>query len=810
MESGAITNINSMENFTDVDGTQLDHISMGDSYSLPTGQRNITKLDNFLDRPVEILKFQFVAGTPVATKINPWNTYFNHQSVRAKIRNFAFIRLKLMLKIIFSGTQWHYGRVLLSPQPLDLANETLAYWEAAVAADATFMPLFLNYLSQAPGSYIVNVNENMPVEIEMPYISPKPMHRLFNNTTPAVGSTTPFDDLDFAGSLYIYSINTVKAVSASPSLVYVQMYAWCEEVELGCNTGTVIDITAESKVDERKVGPIEKVASSLSTVAGALSSITPIAPFALASQMLFSGVASAAAILGWSKPVLNTNPEVVRNYALINGAVTIGTDVNKRIVLDPMQELTVDPAVCGTTSDDMSIMAIASRPSYLTTFAVNDNSAANVPLWTCAVSPNLVTYQEDPAHDIYCQPTALAMSAQPFEYWRGTIKFRLEIVCSSFHRFKMGIGFEPNSLQSALINTSIELNKQYLAVIDIQETQVVEFEIPWASPYPWLQVGDCQTVILNHGTFVDIPSTYKWANGYIFVFPFTELQSPDNSDISVNVYVNSDNIHYNGFTTINLPASRKIFEPEPPEPLTIRSESSCKCSVEVTTLDLNKSTSSDSGISLYHFGEEPISFRTLMKRYVYQDQAEMKGDTTAVPKHIEIIHQILPINQLPYGTEDVSELNLFSYFRYAYLGIKGSLRYRLYAISSVWSGNHPMKVKMANPTDSFDDSRGYVQGIAYNDNNGGVSFIGNIDGTVQYECPYYSQNSFSVCFSDNYALGESEYFMSKTWYRNVIVTLPVLVATSIVTPVYKEIASGEDFSLMRFQGAVPYTFAAVG
>jgi hypothetical protein len=117
---------------------------------------------------------------------------------------------------------------------------------------------------------------------------------------------------------------------------------------------------------------------------------------------------------------------------------------------------------------------------------------------------------------------------------------------------------------------------------------------------------------------------------------------------------------------------------------------------------------------------------------------------------------------------------------------------------------------MANPTDSFDDSRGYVQGIAYNDNNGGVSFIGNIDGTVQYECPYYSQNSFSVCFSDNYALGESEYFMSKTWYRNVIVTFPVLVATSIVTPVYKEIASGEDFSLMRFQGAVPYTFAAVG
>jgi len=475
---GPMTTLNSQENFEEAAGADVEIVSAGVSSGLRTGQDGTLDMGQFLSRPVEIYKLKVTAGSPVDIRLSVWDIWSLIPSVRAKLRNFAFLRGNMKVRISVAGTPFHYGRLLASYQPYADYNANITNLLVAYNLQPTdFRPLLLNYLSQAPGSALINVNENIPTDVECPFISTKPMHRLFNSSSTAIAALTSLDDFADAGDLFILSVNTIKAVSASPTPVYIQIYAWMEDVELGVGTGTQMVITTESKVvrrrrkaapvDEREIGPVENIASRVAQISRALVGVPFIAPFAEASSMMASGVSSLAAIMGWSKPVPITHPMHMRNDAFHNDALTIGCDMSKRVVLDPKQELTVDPRVCGGSEDEMTIQHISSRSTYFKTFAWNDTDAALVaPIWTCAVIPSLATHVTKSTNQ-FMQPTAMCFAAQPFHFWRGDIIFKFDIVCSSFHRGKLAIFFEPNVAQAVLINADLSLNKQFVRVVDI-------------------------------------------------------------------------------------------------------------------------------------------------------------------------------------------------------------------------------------------------------------------------------------------------------------------------------------------------------
>ena len=275
-----------------------------------------------------------------------------------------------------------------------------------------------------------------------------------------------------------------------------------------------------------------------------------------------------------------------------NGAVTVGTNNSQRVVLDPLQELAVDRTIVGVDHDDMIISHIASRMSYLTTFTWADTDTAMVaPIWTCENNPNLVSWHNS-GTKVYCQPTAMAYAALPFYFWRGSITYRFEIVCSSFHRGRLAFYFEPNINQRALINAGITMNKQFIRVVDIQDSDVVDITVEWASSRPWLRVGAANTGYL-HTDQVTVGSA-ELMNGYISVVPFTSLQSPDASDVQINVYVCSPDLQVNGFTNSNLFSSRAAYA------------ESGDIGIDDTPLviSLNKSSATSDGLCEDYFGEQ--------------------------------------------------------------------------------------------------------------------------------------------------------------------------------------------------------------
>lgn len=799
MQEGAIDDDMKMEteNFTDMAGTAPAQKSAGSSSNSDSGQKELLDIHKFFERPVQISAFEVDAGTYLEAQLRVWDLYTLNNVVRAKLRNYAYLRGNLHVRIAVAGTPFHYGRLLASYQPYDIVNQTLISYAVAKTYTDDLRFCLLNYLSQAPGAFTMDVKDNQPVELICPFISTKPMHRLFSTASTAIAAGSSYPDLYDAGALYLYGLTPIGSVADAFTPIQVYVYAWMSDIELGAPTATVVGITTESgRVDERKRGPIEIVASRASEVADAVSVIPEIAPYAVASSMFLRGVAKIASLFGWSKPIIDQKPVLVKNMGFQNGAVTIGTDTNYKITLDPHQELTVDPRACGTTTDDMVISNITSVESFLTQFTwTPTDTPMTAPIWACLVTPLLCTTAvHGTTSRTFVQPTALGFATFPFLYWRGTVTYRIDIVVSAFHRGKLAIFYEPNLYQSALINASISPNKQYMKIIDLEQAQTVSFTVEWAAPRPWSYMDTATSGFDPYGDPATLPVNRDNFNGYIAVVPLTKLVSPDAVDVTVNVFVSSKDMQYNYLSGATLPVERYIV-----------TESRYLNPLPVSEVSLNESTASIKEIAQEFFGEQPLSFRALMKRYQH-DSLQNMTSRASVNSVMSVVKNNYPLLKNQYtttpGTTQI--ISLYDYLRYAYLGIRGSIRYR-YRISTTLTVDQNLLAYVSNNgvntyvADSNSNNGSYNTVM-----DGTVHFLVDSNAGIEYEVPFYSNNLFVFSFAnklDGVGILEAD-DMDDRWVRNHVVTFNTDQVSKAIVSQF-DFAAGEDFSLIRFQGA-PY------
>nr|ULF99932.1 MAG: polyprotein [Marnaviridae sp.] len=786
MKSGSVPSdvVTSHENLVDVSGESPEQTIAGASTSLQTGQKNKLSVDEFLARPITVGAVTIPVGNDLNYRISIWDAFLSHPSIRAKVRNYAYLRGTLNVRIAVSGSPFHYGKLMVSYQPLAGLNATLA--EASSLLTSTYRKGGLTYLSQAPGMALVDVKDNKPLDIVCPFISPQPMIRLFNKSPLIIAEATPFQDALNMGDLFITSVNPVRCASATPSSVSMFIYAWMTDVELGCPTGTVLTVGTES--DERKVGPVEKFATRASEIAYALTSVPVIQPFAHASGMALEGIGALAALFGFSYPTMINEPMRTKNEPYRNGAQTIGYDLGQRITLDPKQEVSVDPRVLGTSDDDMAISAITSRMSYLDSVEWEPEVIPlSSSIWSCPVTPTVGTRSTSiVAGKTLVQPTALCFAALPFSYWRGDMWFRIQIAASSQHRGKFAVYYEPNVAQNVVIDTELDMNKQFLCVVDIQETQCVDFCIEWAHAKPWARVVR-PTGLPLLGTLGEVTNqVVDGSNGYIAIVPFTALQSPDNSSVSINIYVAGEDMCFNQLVDSNVSdASRYVTE-------------SADVSGGPDVKILNPSTATTAHISEEYFGEVPVSFRALLKRFTTTADIVCAGSPNALTV---LTAPIFPSDSADFTSGGALTPNLFAYLRYAYLGWKGGLRKRLFYYTVVEPGRlAALKVSLAAPGGS--DATSFVFSAArenyYSKMLGTVSFVPHTNGGFEFELPFYTNNSFAIsCNPDCYP--DFDTLFDSNVSRRYIASL--LCAYTGGVSIMEETASGEDFSFMRFQGA---------
>lgn len=547
-------------------------------------------LGNFFSRPLKIAEYEWGTGTVLAQDFDPWDLYFSNPRVENRITNFNLMRAKLHLKVLINGNGFQYGRAIMAYNPLDTFDE-LSTHSALVTQD-------LVQTSQLPHIYLDPTTSNGG-EMMLPFYYHKNYVEI---------PTREFSQL---GQVYLRSLNLLKHANGASDKVSISIFAWAEDVSLSVLTSVDMSgLTPQSgEISEANTkGMISGPATTMAKVAGALAMIPSIKPFALATQAVLKGVAAGAKMMGYSRPPVTKNPEPFRAHPISHLAATTVPDTAMKLTVDDQQELTIDPTIAGIGPlDPMNIRNIASRESYLTTFDWNVGTAPETLLWNGRLDP--VTWAES-AGGAFHFP-ACAMAALPFKYWTGTMKFRFQIVCSTFHKGRIKIVFDPQFLSTN------EYNTNYLQIVDIAESQDFTIE---------LGNGQNKTLLTHHRPGLDsvtqMYSTTAYTaqeegNGVVGVYVVNELTVPNsttNNDIQINVFVSmGDDFevfvpddHFQHFVVAQsgegiVPESQETEEPSAP--------------VHTSTDMIAMPTQDTSLINKVFTGEALVSFRPLLKRY---------------------------------------------------------------------------------------------------------------------------------------------------------------------------------------------------
>merc|ERR1712066_693779 len=337
-----------------------------------------------------------------------------------------------------------------------------------------------------------------------------------------------------------------------------------------------------------------------------------------------------------------------------NMANTGAPDTSCKLTFDGKQEVSIDPRITGLSStDEMQITAIAGKESYIGTFPWQIDYGPNKRLMQASVTPmvyNTNDYDRSKAltkkSKLYM--TSCAFVSLPFRMWRGTMRYRFQIVASQFHRGRLRIVWDPKSLLNNSFNP-INTNVLYSAVIDLADSRDFYIDVAWGQKYLFSEI--IEEIIPGDGVVpIDVASFQPnktdifppRGNGQIAVYVLNELAipamvaGPTFTDVSVNVYMSCPDLQ------LAMPDEDRIAMMSIHEPTAYMHGITPTAQIgfeESNQMELAPSSASStfrlgppppSGpLDLYavNSGDPICSIRALMKRYCFYTNYPLAGIT---------------------------------------------------------------------------------------------------------------------------------------------------------------------------------------
>jgi hypothetical protein len=430
------------------------------------------------------------------------------------------------------------------------------------------------------------------------------------------------------------------------------------------------------------------------------------------------------------------------------------------------------------------------------------------------------------------------MAALPFTNWKGSMKFRFQIVCSSFHKGRLKFVYDPNFIANNTYLGFSEYNTNYLKIVDIAEEQ--DFTI---------EIGNGQERnFLNHAypgddSVTTMYSTSRYTskgtgNGVIGVIVVNELTTPNSTvtnDIEINVYVSmgddfevaAPDDYFQHF--VLKPQSGVILDPQMGEivPESQNTEElDAPQQTESTIVGLPPVEHND--LNKVFFGEAITSFRTMLKRYnLWNTIAKVETSSTTIsvrypsfPYMRGSVSGAVDLTSLASPYNYVNTI-LLHWVRSAFSGHRGSIRYKLvprgfistidrvevqrapyFPSSDAYSVFREALPSYGNDKLArFDIMTQWQFGSGNNVPIPGHPFPGtrgmalttfNVNSILEYEVPYYSPYRFTPGKLEDLTtsnLFEASYDIR--WFSNG-------GQNSTVMDVY--VAAGEDFQCYFFTG----------
>jgi hypothetical protein len=246
------------------------------------------------------------------------------------------------------------------------------------------------------------------------------------------------------------------------------------------------------KMPVAQVGEAEQKASSgtlsstLHTVSGlaALGSKLPvIGNYLTPISWISKAAASTASYLGFSKP---TNLGSTDKFAQIPGyGFTNHDGSDNSVVLGVSCENQIGPKddVFGSKCDEMDIGFVVKHESFLGSFKWDGTVLPSTTIHSFAVSPGALL--ADPSPLPVFHSTALGYVASMFRYWRGGIKYKIQVTKTAYHSGRLRISYVPSG---TIGGANFDFNQGYSEIVDLRTSDEVEFVVPYVSNTIWKPV----------------------------------------------------------------------------------------------------------------------------------------------------------------------------------------------------------------------------------------------------------------------------------------------------------------------------------
>jgi hypothetical protein len=859
------------QNVQFADAEQQIDLKVGMMTADPTflqGFQENAQLSDFLMRPIEVFRREWTVGaaTPFVDVFNPWALFLGDARVLNKLETFKLLHGTLKLKFLINGSPYHYGRVFVGCRPTRYDNNTSTvdlstgflttnYQDNSGVPGPKTMIVGRTFYSQRPHIFI-DPATNQPSHIDWPFFAATNYIDLQDSET-----------IDRMGRIEMWELNTLQHNNSATDPLTITVFAWMEDVTLTGLTSTavaqsdmVVTGAKKKKGGKKKSPPIKESrntdeyqndgmisgpASAVASYAAYFTEIPVIGKFARATHIAAGAAADVARLFGFSRPPIISDPLIQRPMTVANMATFSGGDTLFKLALDPKQELTIDPQTAGLPSDDqMAIGYVAKKEAWIDSFVWNNGQFADRRIYSIAVHPMVAPVVDLTPADAYMQ-TPLSFVTLPFNQWRGSLKYRFQIVASAFHRGRLAVVYEPSLVPELNIN----LNNRYVAILDLAEAKDFTIEVKWsqAQAYCNVEYGLNQTV-----TSSDYPSFLTGIpafNGILNVYVINELASSiTTSSVDVNVYISAGDDYQ-----VQMPRERLVQLGYARNDTTVGPPALAQSEVitdqendpnQNTSMVINGSyCGCDPQSNLVFFGEQITSIRSYMKRYHFHRVMTVDGLNADEVYSVAFSQFTMPTGPGPtYASSiaspitpiagpanyNVCAMTAIRYFMQAYIGWRGSIRWKVVfikgqgdsgvikAVRRTFRGTvervETAVLRGAGQTVLTTAQRYLLDEPHHDFNLGGNLNSALVNPTIEYEVPMY--HAFRYVETNEPPIGNAVDNLKYQGNYNGGLHYVATVSRNADTDSFGMLecynAIGEDFSLFFFIGAPPVYFNDAG
>lgn len=702
-------------------------------------------LQQFMSRPIKVLSGVWsIAETLFSTTtFNPWTLFFSNKRVINRINNYNLLQCKLKVKILVNGTPFHYGKALMSYQPLHNVDTVSKLTRAAVVYND-----FIE-LTQRPHVYI-DPTMDQGATMSLPFF-------WYKNWLNIVDS-----EWDNMGQMRLDIMVPLQHANGGTGDVSYAIYVWAEDVKLSAPTTMNSSSLVTQSGDEIGKGIISKTATSIAHAMGMLQDIPIIGPYAKATSLVSSSVADISRAYGYSRPPILDAVKPVRPTTYGNLANTDADDFAQKLSLDSKNELTIDSRTLGLNgTDEMTVKSIATRMCYYTQFEWAATAIQEQMLFNTYVTPML--YNTNSTVELHM--TASCFASMPFKYWTGSMKYRFQIVASPYHKGRLKIVYDPGTITTA----TSEYNIAFTRIVDISKERDFELSVSWAQESAFREVRLISTGYVPFSVSTQLAVDRTNTNGVLAVYVVNELTAPALAPTNISIIVSScagDDIEYAA------PYQRQfdLYSYFPTPPLTVQSgemdEMCDDCPGMSQEIDHYKIAPQPNHIFDVYMGEKIASFRALIKRYTkHYTYSVALGAVT--PRYFRVFHPNYPLYYGPSPTGihtynddpfNLCHTSVLTWLAPAFQAMRGSIRYKIIRLNDGKFDEDTISVNRTNTEnisftllhDVFNTTNqtdvAFVSRVAEPSMVGGASMTTCDNGTtLEYELPYYSQYRFTGC-----------------------------------------------------------------